>query len=167
MLAVSGPMPSGYYKDLDKSARTFRVIDGVRYTVPGDYALIDADGTVHLLGRGSVCINTGGEKVYPEEVEVAARSHPGVLDCVAVGVPDERFGETVVLVAARTPVSASEQDEGSPTPARDDSDLIAHIRSLIAAYKAPRRVVWVDEVYRSPSGKADYRWARDQATRPR
>ena len=153
MLAVSGPMPKGYYKDPAKSDATFRVIDGVRYTVPGDYATIDADGTVHLLGRGSVCINTGGEKVYPEEVEVAARSHPGVLDCNAVGVPDERFGQAVTLVASRAPGTAATEDE-----------IIEHIRTLVAAYKAPKRVVWVDAVYRSPSGKADYRWAVTAAT---
>ena len=150
MLAVSGPMPVGYYKDEAKSAATFRVVDGVRYTVPGDFALIDIDGTVHLLGRGSVCINTGGEKVYPEEVEVAARSHPGVLDCNTIGVPDERFGEIVVLVASRAPGSTLGDDE-----------LIAHIRTQIAPYKVPKRIVWVDAVYRSPSGKADYRWAKE------
>jgi 3-oxocholest-4-en-26-oate---CoA ligase len=160
MLAVTGPMPHGYYKDPDKSARTFRVIDGVRYTVPGDYAVIDADGAVHLLGRGSVSINTGGEKVYPEEVEVAARSHPRVLDCVAVGVPDDRFGEVVVLVASRS--AATDRRAGGTIEATDD-ELIAHIRSQVAAYKAPKRVVWVDTVYRSPSGKADYRWAAEQA----
>ena len=148
MLAVSGPIPAGYWKDEAKTAQTFRTIDGVRHSVPGDYATIDADGTVHLLGRGSVCINTGGEKVYPEEVEVAARSHPGVLDCNAVGVPDERFGQVVTLVASRTP----------GTDATDD-EVIAHVKQRLASYKAPRRVVWVDGVYRSPSGKSDYRWA--------
>ncbi len=153
MLAVSGPMPSGYYKDPAKSAQTFRLIDDVRYTVPGDYALIDADGTVHLLGRGSVCINTGGEKVYPEEVEVAARGCPGVIDCVAVGVPDERFGQAVVLVASR-------RVDAGPT----EADVISHVQSRLASYKAPKRVVWVDSVYRSPSGKADYRWALAEAT---
>ena len=152
MLAVSGPMPQGYYKDPAKSAATFRTIDGVRYTVPGDYAIIDADGTVHLLGRGSVCINTGGEKVYPEEVEVAARSHSGVLDCNAVGVPDDRFGEVVVLVAARVPGSTA-----------TDEEVIEHVRARLARYKAPKRVVWVDAIYRSPSGKADYRWAKQTA----
>jgi len=152
MLAVSGPMPQGYYKDEAKTAQTFRVIDGTRYTVPGDYATIDADGTVHLLGRGSVCINTGGEKVYPEEVEVAARAHPGVLDCNAVGTPDPRFGEVVTLVASRTPGTQAGEDE-----------VIDHVRGLIAPYKAPKRVVWVDAIYRSPSGKADYRWAKGVA----
>jgi fatty-acyl-CoA synthase len=152
MLGVSGPMPVGYLGEPEKTAATFRVIDGVRYTVPGDYATIEADGTVHLLGRGSVCINSGGEKIYPEEVEVAARSHPGVLDCTAVGVPDDRLGERVVLVASRT--------TGSEVT---DAELIEHVRAALAAYKAPRQVVWVAEVYRSPSGKADYRWARDAA----
>ena len=152
VLAASGSMPDGYFGDPEKTARTFRVIDGVRYTVPGDYAEIDADGTVHLRGRGSVCINTGGEKVYPEEVEVAGRSHPGVLDCVAVGLPSERFGETVCLVASRA--------SGSTV---SESEVIDHIKGEIASYKAPRRVVFVDAVYRSPSGKADYRWARDTA----
>ncbi len=152
VLAASGPMPDGYFGDPVKTASTFRVIDGVRYSVPGDYAIIDADGTVHLLGRGSVCINTGGEKVYPEEVEVAARTHPAIVDCVAVGVADVRMGESVALVASLnldTHVTSSE--------------LIAHIRARIADYKAPRQVVFVDQVYRSPSGKADYRWAREIA----
>ena len=152
MLAVSGPMPTGYYGDEAKTASTFRTIDGVRYTVPGDYATIDADGTVHLLGRGSVCINTGGEKVYPEEVEVAARSHPAVLDCTVVGVADARFGEAVTLVASLHPGAAA-----------DDRDVIDHVRGRLAAYKAPKRVVWVDTIERSPSGKADYRWARSVA----
>lgn len=154
VLAAAGPMPDGYFGDPDKTARTFRVIDGVRYSVPGDYAEIDADGTVHLRGRGSVCINTGGEKVYPEEVEVAARSHDDVIDCVAVGLPDDRYGEIVGLVVARRPGSIV-----------DESEVIAHVKASIADYKAPRRVVFVDEVYRSPSGKADYRWARDVASR--
>jgi fatty-acyl-CoA synthase len=150
VLAVGGAMPRGYYKDPEKTAATFREIGGTRYTVPGDYATIDGDGTVHLLGRGSVSINTGGEKVYPEEVEVAARTHPGVADCNAVGVPDERFGEAVTLVVARTP--------GQPPVGEDE--VIAAVRARLASYKAPRRVVFVDEIRRSPAGKADYRWAR-------
>lgn len=152
VLAASGSMPEGYFGDPVKTESTFRTIDGVRYSVPGDYAVIDADGTVHLLGRGSVCINSGGEKIYPEEVEVAARSHVDVIDCVAVGVPDERFGEIVALVVAKRSGSAL-----------DDSMIVEHVRKSIADYKAPRRVVFVDEVYRSPSGKADYRWARELA----
>jgi fatty-acyl-CoA synthase len=154
VLAVAGPMPRGYYKDPDKTAATFREIGGQRYTVPGDYATIDADGTVHLLGRGSVCINTGGEKVYPEEVEVAARTHPGVADCNAVGVPDDRYGEAVTLVVARSP--------GQPEVSEDE--VIATVRARLAGYKAPRRVVFVEEIRRSPAGKADYRWAREVAT---
>ena len=150
MLAAAGPMPVGYWNDEEKTATTFRVVDGVRYTVPGDFATIAEDGTVTLLGRGSVCINSGGEKIYPEEVEVAARRHPTVVDANVVGVPHERFGETVVLVC-----SVSE-----PTSAED---IIATVKSSIADYKAPRRVVFVDEVYRAPNGKADYRWAKEQA----
>ena len=153
VLAVGGAMPRGYLKDDTKTAATFREIGGVRYTVPGDYAQIDADGTVHLLGRGSVCINTGGEKVYPEEVEVAARAHPGVADCNAVGVPDERFGEAVALVVARAPGE----------PAVTEAEVIAAVRERLAAYKAPKVVVFVDEIVRSPAGKADYRWARGVA----
>ena len=153
VLAVAGAMPRGYLKDDTKTAATFREIAGVRYTVPGDYAQIDADGTVHLLGRGSVCINTGGEKVYPEEVEVAARAHPGVADCNAVGVPDERFGEAVALVVARAPGE----------PAVTAAEVIAAVRERLAAYKAPKVVVFVDEIVRSPAGKADYRWARGVA----
>ncbi|MEY3679430.1 MAG: hypothetical protein RL547_42 [Actinomycetota bacterium] len=154
VLAAAGPMPDGYFGDPEKTRRTFREIDGVRYSVPGDYAVIDTDGTVHLLGRGSVCINTGGEKVYPEEVEVAGRSHDDVIDCVAVGIPDERYGEVVALVVARRAGAVL-----------DEAAVIAHVKRSIADYKAPRRVVFVDEVYRSPSGKADYRWAREIASR--
>lgn len=155
VLAASGPMPDGYFGDVEKTAATFRVIDGVRYTMPGDYVEIDADGRVHLLGRGSVCINTGGEKVYPEEVEVAARSHPQIEDCVVIGLPDERFGQRVVLLA-------------SPTNDTRTDDLVAdeiirHVKTKIADYKAPRQVIFVDSVYRSPSGKADYRWAQEIA----
>jgi fatty-acyl-CoA synthase len=150
VLAASGSMPDGYFGDPEKTAKTFRVIDGVRYTIPGDFAEIEADGTVHLRGRGSVCINTGGEKVYPEEVEVAARAHPSIEDCVAVGMPDTRFGEIVTLVASR-------KSDISET------DLIEYVKNQIATYKAPRRIVFVDAVYRSPSGKADYRWAKEIA----
>jgi fatty-acyl-CoA synthase len=150
VLAASGSMPDGYFGDPEKSAKTFRVIDGVRYTIPGDFAEIDADGTVHLRGRGSVCINTGGEKVYPEEVEVAARAHPSIEDCVAVGLPDTRFGEIVTLVASR-------KSDISET------ELIDYVKDQIATYKAPRRIIFVDAVYRSPSGKADYRWAKEVA----
>ena len=100
---MGGRIPVGYFKDPEKTAATFRTFDGVRYSVPGDYATVETDGTVRLLGRGSACINTGGEKVYPEEVEAQLREHPGVFDCVVVGVPDERFGERVVALVQRTP----------------------------------------------------------------
>jgi len=152
ILGASGPMPEGYHQDQAATAATFRTIDGIRYAVPGDFAIIDADGRVQLLGRGSVCINTGGEKVYPEEVEVAARTIEGIIDCVAVGIADQRYGEIVSLVAERRDDSVSEDD------------VIAAIRSQLAPYKAPRRVVFVDQVYRSPSGKADYRWAQSVVT---
>jgi acyl-CoA synthetase (AMP-forming)/AMP-acid ligase II len=145
-------MPQGYFKDPDKSANTFRTIDGVRYTVPGDYAVIDEDGTMHLLGRGSVCINTGGEKVYPEEVEVVARAVPGVADCTVVAVPDDRFGNAVTAVVSLQPESHLSADE-----------LRNEMRKSLAAYKTPKHVVFVDVVYRSPSGKADYNITRDVA----
>ena len=153
VLGVSGVGPLGYHGDPEKSAATYRTIDGVRYTIPGDFALVDADGTLHLLGRGSVCINTGGEKVYPEEVEEAAKLHPAVLDVNAVGVRDARLGEAVTLVVAPRPGEDLDAD-----------DLIAWVKGRLAGYKAPRHVVIVDEVRRSGSGKADYRWARQVAT---
>jgi fatty-acyl-CoA synthase len=156
MLAVSGPMPTGYWGDPDRTAQTFREIDGVRYTVPGDYALIAEDGVVTLLGRGSVCINTGGEKVYPEEVEVAIRNHPDVIDVVVVGTPDERFGEVVTAVCSVAHRDSLDDDTWTRT-VRD------HALAQLADHKAPRRVVVVDEVYRAPNGKADYRWAKDVA----
>jgi acyl-CoA synthetase (AMP-forming)/AMP-acid ligase II len=152
VLGVSGPMPQGYYKDEKKSSETFRVVDGTRYTIPGDYAIIDADGTMHLLGRGSVCINTGGEKVYPEEVEVVARSVEGVTDCTVVGVPDDRFGNAVVAVVSLAPGVVLEADE-----------LVRRMRESLAAYKCPKHVVFVDSVYRSPSGKADYKITTETA----
>ena len=152
VLGASGPIPQGYFRDPEKSASTFRSVDGVRYTVPGDYAIIDADGTMHLLGRGSVCINTGGEKVYPEEVEVVARAVTGIADCTVVGVPDDRFGNAVVAVVSRTPGSTVTAEE-----------LSSEMRKSLAAYKCPKHVVFVDSVYRSPSGKADYKITRETA----
>ncbi len=152
VLGASGPIPQGYFRDAEKSASTFRTVDGVRYSVPGDYAIIDADGTMHLLGRGSVCINTGGEKVYPEEVEVVARAVTGIADCTVVGVPDDRFGNAVVAVVSRTPGSAVSAEQ-----------LTAEMRKSLAAYKCPKHVVFVDAVYRSPSGKADYKITRETA----
>jgi 3-oxocholest-4-en-26-oate---CoA ligase len=148
VLALGGRIPLGYYKDEAKSAATFRVIDGVRYSVPGDYAEIRADGSIHLLGRGSVCINTGGEKVYPEEVEEVVKTVPGVLDAVVVGVPSERFGEEIVAVVQLAPGT----DEGSVAP----DAVIGHVKDRLAGYKAPRQVRFVETIGRSPSGKVDY-----------
>jgi acyl-CoA synthetase (AMP-forming)/AMP-acid ligase II len=149
-LARTGNIPLGYYKDEEKTARTFVVAaDGRRYVVPGDMATVEADGSVTLLGRGSVSINTGGEKVYPEEVESALKAHPDVFDAVVVGVPDERWGSRVAAVVQVRP--------GAAAPSVDE--LGAHCRTLVAGYKVPRAVHVVDEVVRSPAGKPDYRWA--------
>jgi fatty-acyl-CoA synthase len=151
-LAREGAIPLGYYKDEAKTAKTFPVIGGKRYSVPGDRATIEADGTMRLLGRDSVTINTGGEKVFAEEVELALKSHPAVYDAVVVGTPHARFGQQVTaLVKLREGVQPSE----------DDLRRVAG--EHVAAYKLPRVFVFVDEMVRSPSGKADYRWARERA----
>ncbi len=145
VLALGGRNPLGYYKDQTKTDATFKVIDGVRYSIPGDWALVEEGGGIQLLGRGSVVINTGGEKVFPEEVEEALKTHPSVRDAVAVGVPDERFGEAVTATVELWPdTSATEQE------------LIDHVRGKLAAYKAPRHVRFVPSLERSPSGKVDY-----------
>jgi fatty-acyl-CoA synthase len=145
--AVSASL--GYFKDPEKSARTFMVIDGVPHSLPGDWAKVAADGSLILLGRGSNCINTGGEKVFPEEVEEAVKSHPGVYDCLVVGVPDERFGERVVAVASLQP-------DAQATAA----ELLDAAAERIARYKLPKQVIVVDRVQRAANGKADYPWAR-------
>jgi acyl-CoA synthetase (AMP-forming)/AMP-acid ligase II len=151
VIAKKGNIPVGYYKDDKKTAETFRIYNGVRYAIPGDYAEVEADGTVTMLGRGSVSINSGGEKIYPEEVEAALKGHPDVFDALVVGVPDPRFGQHVAAVV--------HVREGTrPTLA----DLDAFVRSEIAGYKVPRSLWFVDEVKRSPAGKPDYRWAKDQ-----
>jgi acyl-CoA synthetase (AMP-forming)/AMP-acid ligase II len=152
LVAMRGNIPIGYYKDPEKTASTFRVYHGVRYSVPGDYATVDADGAVHLLGRGSACINTGGEKVYPEEVEGELRKHPSVFDCAVVGVPDERFGEKVVALV--------QVAEGHYL---DEAELAAFCRRKLADYKTPRRTLLVDSLDRSAAGKADYRRLRERA----
>ena len=152
-LAVGGNIPLGYYKDRAKTKSTFREVDGKRYSIPGDYATVEEDGTVTLLGRGSVSINSGGEKIFPEEVEEAVKQHSEVADVVVVGVPDERFGEAVTAVVAPTP-------GGTP----DEEEIAAAVeRSGLARFKRPRHVVVVDAVPRGPNGKADYAWARDTA----
>jgi len=153
-VAADSGIPVGYYKDEAKSAATFKIIDGVRYSVPGDWARVEADGSITLLGRGSVCINTGGEKVFPEEVEEVVKLHPAVEDCTVVGVPDSEWGEVIVAVVART---------GGAT--LESAELIAAARARISSFKAPKHIVFVDRVVRSPAGKADYRWARDTASR--
>lgn len=152
LVALSGTLPVGYHNDPDKTARTFRVIDGVRYAIPGDHARVEPDGTLHLLGRGASCINSGGEKIYPEEVEEVVRRHAAVADAACIGVPDERFGETVAAVVALRPGADLDLDA-----------LRAHVKAHLAGYKAPRRLVLVDEVLRSPSGKLDHRWLRAAA----
>jgi acyl-CoA synthetase (AMP-forming)/AMP-acid ligase II len=149
-LARRGHIPLGYYKDEAKTATTFLIgSDGIRYVIPGDYATVEEDGTITLLGRGSQCINTGGEKVYPEEVEVVLKEHPEVYDALVVGVPDERFGERIAAV-----VQAREGT--SPTL----ESLQAICRTKLAGYKMPRQMVLVDQMPRSPAGKADYRGAK-------
>ncbi|MBO0893397.1 MAG: AMP-binding protein [Acidimicrobiales bacterium] len=150
VLAATGPMPKGYLNDPEKTARTWRVIDGVRYAIPGDMARVEADGTLVLLGRGSEVVNTGGEKVFVEEVEQAIATHPGVADVLVVGVPDERFGQRVAAVVAT--VSGNELSE---------REIMDHVGALLADHKRPRQVVFVDEVLRSPSGKANRTWARE------
>ena len=145
LVAMRGHTPIGYYKDPDKSAATFRVIAGVRYSVPGDFATVDADGTVRLLGRGSQCINTGGEKVYPEEVEEVLKLHPSVADAAVVGLPDERFGEAINALV--------EPHAGTDV---DADVLIAHVKERLAGYKAPKRIIAVRSVGRAANGKLDY-----------
>jgi 3-oxocholest-4-en-26-oate---CoA ligase len=152
MVGVGGRVPLGYYKDEEKSARTFKVIDGVRYSIPGDFAMVEADGTIRLLGRGSVCINTGGEKVFPEEVEEALKTHPSVRDAVVVGVPDEKWGEAITALV-----------EPPPGVELDESELIAHVKQRIAAFKAPKQVLLVATVGRAPNGKVDYKRCRAEA----
>jgi acyl-CoA synthetase (AMP-forming)/AMP-acid ligase II len=149
-LARKGNVPLEYYKDPKKTAETFVTsADGIRYVMPGDAATLEADGSITLLGRGSGCINSGGEKIFPEEVESAVKSHPEIYDAIVVGVPDDRWGSRVAAVA---------QPRGEARPSLED--LQNHCRSHIAGYKIPRELHWVDHVERSPSGKPDYRWAK-------
>jgi len=157
-LALAGPIPLGYYKDEEKTRRTFRVIGGVRYSIPGDFCRVDADGTIRLLGRGSVCINTGGEKVYPEEIEEALKTHPAVQDALVVGVPDEKWGQAVTALVELCPEADASGAE--------ESRLRQHVREQLAAYKVPKHVLQVASIGRAANGKADYagmaRWAREQ-----
>jgi fatty-acyl-CoA synthase len=151
-VAVGGFQPIGYYKDEAKSAATFLTIDGRRYSVPGDFAQVEADGTITLLGRGSVCINTGGEKVFPEEVEEVLKTFETVADAVAVGVPDEKFGEAITAMV-----------ELVPGAELDESAVIGHVKSKLASYKAPKRVLQVPTIGRAPNGKVDYKRLKQEA----
>jgi acyl-CoA synthetase (AMP-forming)/AMP-acid ligase II len=151
-MARGGNVPLRYHKDPEKSAATFVTVGGNRYAVSGDSAVVEADGSMTLLGRGSVCINSGGEKIYPEEVEAALKAHPAVFDAVVVGVPDERWGERVTAVVEVRPGAQVTLD-----------DLVAHAREHVAGYKVPRGLVVVEKIERSPSGKPDYPWAKKAA----
>ncbi len=155
MLATSGHIPLGYYKDEKKTAATFPVVNGVRYAIPGDMASIDADGSVAVYGRGSVSINSGGEKIFPEEVEKALKRHPAVFDATVIGTPNDRFGSQVTAV-----VELRHERSGQPPSL---AELQEHCRQHLAGYKVPRAVVFVPETQRSPSGKPDYRWAKETA----
>ena len=149
-IARSGDIPVGYYNDPVKTAEVFINVDGTRYVMPGDFATIEADGTITLLGRGSVSINSGGEKIFPEEVESAVRSHPDVFDAIVVGAPDERWGQRVAAII---------QPRGAKQPTLEE--IQEYCRDHIAGYKVPRQLHVVDTIERSPSGKPDYRWAAD------
>jgi acyl-CoA synthetase (AMP-forming)/AMP-acid ligase II len=148
-IARSGPIPLGYYKDPEKTASTFPTIDGVRYSIPGDWCTVESDGTLTLLGRGSVCINTAGEKVYPEEVEEALKLHSAVEDALVVGVPDERWGTAVTAVIDLVPGEVL-----------DEAQLRDHVHGKLAGFKVPKRIFASDRALRAPNGKADYRAAR-------
>jgi acyl-CoA synthetase (AMP-forming)/AMP-acid ligase II len=152
-MARGGNVPLRYHKDPEKSAATFVTVQGKRYSIPGDFATVEADGTMKLLGRGSVCINSGGEKIYPEEVEAALKAHDAVFDAIVVGVPDERWGERVAAVIEVRPGMTVTLEE-----------LDAHARDHVAGYKVPRELHVVDKIERSPSGKPDYPWAKRVAT---
>ncbi|MDB5423013.1 MAG: CoA synthetase, long-chain fatty acid:CoA ligase [Phenylobacterium sp.] len=152
LVALTGFLPVGYYKDAEKTAKTFRTLEGLRWSVPGDWAEVNADGTLKLLGRGSVCINTGGEKVFPEEVEEALKTHPDVRDAVVVGLPDARFGERICAVV---------ETGGASRPTL--AELSEHVRSSLAGYKAPRDLVLVESIGRAPNGKVDYKAIKERA----
>jgi acyl-CoA synthetase (AMP-forming)/AMP-acid ligase II len=152
-LALGGRIPLGYYKDEAKTASTFVTIDGKRFSIPGDFASVAGDGSIQLLGRGSIVINTGGEKVFPEEVEEVLKTHPAVVDAACVGVPDERFGEAVCAIVELRPGMAAQPPE-----------LIAHVGKHLAKFKAPRYVLVVESMARTPSGKLDYKTLREVGT---
>jgi fatty-acyl-CoA synthase len=144
-VAVGGPIPLGYYKDAAKTASTFIELEGRRWSMPGDWATVAADGTLTVLGRGSQCINTGGEKVFPEEVEEVLKRHPAVRDAAISGMPDPRFGERIGALA-----------ELHPGASADPQELIEHVRAHLSHYKAPRHLLIVPAIPRAPNGKMDY-----------
>jgi acyl-CoA synthetase (AMP-forming)/AMP-acid ligase II len=146
ILALRGRGPIGYLNDPVKSEQTFRMINGERWAMPGDHATVEADGSIQLLGRGSQCINTGGEKVYPEEVEEVLKTQPSVLDAAVVGIPDDRFGQAVTALITLAPGHAF-----------NEAELINAVKGALAGYKAPRQVFVVDDIGRAPNGKLDYK----------
>jgi 3-oxocholest-4-en-26-oate---CoA ligase len=152
IVALGPPNPLGYYKDAEKTAKTFRTIGGVRYSIPGDWCIVEADGSLTLLGRGSACINTAGEKVFPEEVEEALKTHPSVEDALVVGLPDEKWGQSVTAIVRLAP----DQD-------LDEDQLRRHVRERLAGYKTPKRVLSGDVPLRAPNGKANYKAASEFA----
>jgi fatty-acyl-CoA synthase len=145
-IARGGNIPVGYWKDPEKTAKTFPMIEGRRWSIPGDFCLVHEDGSITLLGRGSVCINTAGEKVYPEEVEEVLKQHPDVDDALVVGVPDDKWGTAVTGVV-----------ELRPGASFDEESLRRHVRDRLAGYKTPKRILAVDQMLRAPNGKADYK----------
>ncbi len=152
-IARAGDIPIGYYNDPVKTAEVFVTLNGKRYVMPGDFATVEGDGTITLLGRGSVSINSGGEKIFPEEVESAVRSHPAVFDAIVVGAADERWGQRVAAII---------QPRTEDRPSLED--IQTHCRTMIAGYKVPRQLHVVETIVRSPSGKPDYRWAETIVT---
>ena len=151
-IAATGDIPHGYYKDAEKTAATFKSLNGVLYSIPGDYAKIDAEGRITMLGRGTACINTGGEKVFAEEVEEAIKRHPAVYDCLVVGIPDPRFGARVAAVVAPLPDTMI-----------NEAELQDSVAEQLADFKVPRTITIVDTIPRAANGKADYRWALERA----
>ena len=148
IIAMCPPIPKGYYKDAEKTAKTFKTINGVRYVMPGDWCVVEADGTLTLLGRGSACINTAGEKVYPEEVEECLKMHPAVEDALVVGVPDEKWGQAVTAVVALRPGASF-----------DEAAIRHYVHDHLAGYKTPKHVFATGITLRAPNGKADYKSA--------
>ena len=155
VLAYSGPMPLGYYKDSAKTDTTFRTVGGVRYAIPGDLAQLESDGSITFLGRGSGVINTSGEKVHPQEIENVLLAHPDVTDAVVVGAPDETWGERVAAIVA-TPKEHS----------LFELELQDWVRKSLAGYKVPRTIVLVDKLPRTPTGKREMAWAKQTVTHP-